>query len=141
MVWVIIKHGSYAILIENRCKMDIIDFLIWIGQVSILKKNRKEDIQKVKHFQEFFSTECRRGYFGWNCKLKCGTGFYGRLCRNPCKCPASKCHHEIGCITGLSKITLWFFFYLFVFVLFCFILHLNEKMRIELFKIIASLYT
>ncbi|XP_078338393.1 uncharacterized protein LOC144626901 [Crassostrea virginica] len=41
---------------------------------------------------------CPVGRFGWNCKSNCTLGYYGDLCRRPCECDSSECHHETGCV-------------------------------------------
>ncbi|XP_062592835.1 multiple epidermal growth factor-like domains protein 10, partial [Saccostrea cucullata] len=44
--------------------------------------------------------ECPYGTYGWNCKQKCASGFYGRLCLSVCECPDTECDRVNGCIAA-----------------------------------------
>jgi hypothetical protein len=57
MVWSImsVKHGSYAVLMENRCKMAIKHrFLNMNGSSLHFFKNKKYDVQKISYHLNLF---------------------------------------------------------------------------------------
>ncbi|XP_062609476.1 cell death abnormality protein 1-like [Saccostrea cucullata] len=41
--------------------------------------------------------ECPLGTNGVNCTQKCVKGYFGRLCRLHCNCPAEECDGSFGC--------------------------------------------
>jgi hypothetical protein len=50
-----VKDGSYAVSMENRCKMGI-NFLIWVGQVSILEKCLNDSVTFEWHILKKMET-------------------------------------------------------------------------------------
>lgn len=44
-------------------------------------------------------SECSPGLFGLNCTQTCPENYYGRLCKNECKCDKTQiCHRVCGCV-------------------------------------------
>ena len=49
------------------------------------------------HISFALLTECKDGYMGINCSIKCRYPNYGKGCQSLCKCLEEDCDASIGC--------------------------------------------
>ena len=47
-------------------------------------------------------SECKPGFLGTNCTLRCPYPYYGHKCQGKCDCDMHKCHVSTGCTTGTT---------------------------------------